>query len=271
MRCAVPLLLTLGGCSFRAAGGELADADAAPGLRDAPSRDAAPPDPPDAAPPRCVGDGLVLCLPFGDQLTPTLALDGSGQGHDVAAANVDTATRHTAGDAAKLSATSTLYYADTTGAFELPLPLSYGAWVALPPAPAGEDRMTIIDANSHFGMFVYGANAGGGNDGKVYCFANGTTARTDAALNNAWHHVMCVMAGGKLSIYLDGALQEAKTLNALAPGSGDLCVGSNCDGDGPLTGSTADRLVGAIDHVTIWSRGLSAAEVCLEAEQDACN
>jgi hypothetical protein len=84
------------------------------------------------------------------------------------------------------------------------------------------------------------------------------TAGADIATDEAWHHAVMtfdgVVAGGTLSIYVDGTLVDAVT------GCGNGIV----DGPDPFyiaNEGVNSPCVGAVDSVSIWNRAITPAEV----------
>lgn len=278
MRGAMLLLLaTSAACGFRSVGGDTdvaPDRDANPLASDAKAgaSDAALPEP-DAAPTRCIDPSLVLCLPFGDALTPILAIDESNAGNDAVATNITTAGRHGNGDAAQFGAGSTLYVGAPMTPFPTDAPFSYAAWVNIAEAPpGGENRWTIVDINDRYALFVHGDDGGDNDVGQPYCTTSGGGGTTSAvSIVGGWHHVACVAAAGKIQIFVDGVATPNDSFGDFDAGTGTACVGTNCTPSGPGSGGNADGLHGALDEIKVWNRALTDAEVCAQAEQDACN
>jgi hypothetical protein len=89
-----------------------------------------------------------------------------------------------------------------------------------------------------------------------------------ALAENLWNHVACVADGSTLAIYVDGVFSLSTTFSSSLHTGNDQGVRLAQDLEG--SGAGNETLVGAIDDVRIWSRGLSASEVCELAEQPGC-
>jgi hypothetical protein len=270
----------LAGCAFPTAGTssdglDEAVADAAIG----PPRDAAivvdADLRPDAIPlpDPCTDPSLVLCLPFGDKVVDVTAIDQAGFDNSALMTDVTPTDRLVAGAGDAIALDDSALHISLDSELNVPAPLTYAAWVKLGPTNALDvDKVRVLDNNDQYGMFIH--TAGGGDNRKVRCTVNGQgEAKSDEPLDDQWHHLACVLAGGQSKLYVDGVLQEMKGFNTLAQtGQGGTCLGCNCIPGGPAPSNDvdADRLPGALDDVKLWSRALTAAELCAEAEQTSC-
>lgn len=233
-----------------------------------------------ALPDPCTDPTLVLCLPFGDEIVDVIALDQAGDDNNALMTNVEPTDRLAAGAGDAVALDDSALHISLDSDFNLPAPITYAAWVKLG-ATAGldVDKVRVFDNNDQYGMFVH--TAGGGDDRKVRCTVNGQgEAKSDAPLDDQWHHLACVLAGGKARLYVDGVLQEEKNYSTLAQtGQGGTCLGANCIPGGPAPSEhvdvngnpDADRLPGALDDVKLWARALSPEELCAQAERTICD
>ena len=274
------LALAMAGCSFQANGVDTSGddpLDASGNPTDAPNSPTdAPSGPSDAFVPdgECSDPSLRLCLRFGDDLVGNTANDGSSYGNHAAVVGLETTSRDGEGDAVKVDG-DTIYIAEDPD-FNLPSPMTYGAWAKLTaPFNIDEDRWRILDNNDQYSMGFYG-DAEGFDARKAYCSIDGDAlALGNLPLSDGWHHVACVVAGTKVSLFVDGLEQfDTGTFDVLnQTGQGGTCIGCNCIPGGPaLPGAeNFDRLIGAVDEVKIWAKALTPLEICTETGLVGCD
>ena len=76
-----------------------------------------------------------------------------------------------------------------------------------------------------------------------------------------WHHLALTYDGRKMVFYVNGQLQDSKTLNEKRRvGTGSLRLGQRADGRSGVTG-------GLYDQVRVWNRALSGAEIRAHAQR----
>ncbi|MEU2612408.1 beta-N-acetylglucosaminidase domain-containing protein [Micromonospora sp. NPDC007271] len=90
-----------------------------------------------------------------------------------------------------------------------------------------------------------------GAAGKGYGLVTGRTRLTA----NEWHHVAAVFDGSRLTVYLDGVVDNS-VATSVSPGSGTASVKLGGRGD-----DTYQRLQGDLDEAAIYGRALTAAEL----------
>ena len=109
-------------------------------------------------------------------------------------------------------------------------------------SPAQNGYILRLAAGNHLQAWVLGASG--------YSLVTGTSVITPGA----WHHVMAVFDGSRLTVYVDGQADgTAPATVSPGAGSGDLRIGARGD-------DAAQRLTGGIDEVAIYNTALSATD-----------
>lgn len=129
---------------------------------------------------------------------------------------------------------------------------SVEAWIS--PATLTGNRYVVsrggTTAANSFHLYLAG-------DKPVFRVA-GRSAVGAVALNaNQWQHLVGTLSGTTVSIYVDGQLQDTETLAAAQATS----TSSTYVGRPASSTSTSNRFNGGLDEVSVYNRGLSAAEV----------
>ena len=105
--------------------------------------------------------------------------------------------------------------------------------------------------------------ASGGNGGSAFCFLVGDTttgftgaASVDGYNDDAWHHVVGVMDGTTMLLYVDGALADSDSTSADFSNTEPLIIGK-------LGGLNRSDFAwnGSIDEVKIFNRALSSVQI----------
>jgi hypothetical protein len=269
VRCHLAIAVLVAGCSFPGNGGTAPDGGiGGPDGPDGPRPDAMGPPPIDAiVQPALCGvapePALRLCIDFEDN-DPAVASDNSGRGNHAALMNVVPTTRglstaaHCGGDCEMRIAESS--------SLDLSVPVTIALWVRAEDDPPTLGRFGLLDNNTQYSLFYQA-------DHTVTCsmFRNQsqpTTVRSAALAPGAWNHVACVADGSTLAIYVDGQFSLSTTFTSSLHTGNDQ--GTLLAEDLEGSGAGNETLVGAIDDVRIWSRGLSASEVCQLAGQTGC-
>lgn len=136
------------------------------------------------------------------------------------------------------------------------------AWVR----PAANDLRMYIVAKGTSGDEHWTLERVGSNNKVVFGVRNQAGTRASSASATAyaadleWHHVAGVYDGAGVSVYVDGTLSgtPAELSGTIRTGANLICVGLRQSGSGCGTyGPTR----GDIDHVTLWNRALTPAEI----------
>ncbi|MEO6777193.1 MAG: LamG domain-containing protein [Kofleriaceae bacterium] len=125
------------------------------------------------------------------------------------------------------------------------------AWVYVIQMPTGNVRAAILDNNNEYAMYVEPS-------GTLRCYAGLATAdATNVVHADTWMHLACTGEGSTLRAYVDGAQVATGVMPAIPTGgTTGLTLGSdNPSGNG-------SRLDGLLDAVRLYSRALSAHEIC---------
>jgi hypothetical protein len=206
--------------------------------------------PPDAARPAepdpCPRDqeSLRLCLRFEDNLRDDSANARAVDGEQLSYEPGPSST----GRAARLDADSSIR---VPGAEGLDLTtFTIEAWIKLDQLPPSGGRVSVVDKDGRYGMFVM-------PNGSLGCSARGSLAMTGPNVVPAsqWVSLACTANENSVAAWVAGTRRaEADSpamLGALMPG---LAIGSNMP--------SGDSLVGSIDNLRIWSRVLASQEIC---------
>ncbi len=101
---------------------------------------------------------------------------------------------------------------------------------------------------------TYFLGLGGNPNTVVFRIGSSFVKGTSPVTANSWHHIAGVYDGTKLTVYLDGVANGTLTASPTVVDNGvPLTIGRRPAGGGPVNG--------LIDEVTIYDRGLSAAEI----------
>jgi hypothetical protein len=191
---------------------------------------------------------LVLCFTFDDVSGSTIN-DGSGTNTDGTLMNGATVAAGHDGDSLTQNNNAHQVWIGDPSSVDIPQ-FTIEAWIKSDGPGSGRDG--IADYNNQWGFFLQ-------TDGDLTC----RSARTDTANHNvtdgAWHHVACVVDGTDTIIYVDGAEAARVAQGAAGTSSTDglALAGNSPSGDGFL---------GQMDNVRMWNRGLTADELCWNAQ-----
>ncbi|MFH1808025.1 MAG: LamG-like jellyroll fold domain-containing protein [Pseudomonadota bacterium] len=246
---------------------DAAQPDTAPGV------DAALPDSAvavDAAPPPCPGsqpagpfcDGtdplLVACYTFDSDVDngngSWTVMDSSGEGNHGQGSGYSYVTGHQ-GQAASFAASGQVEVADSAS-LDIAGSFTLEAWVWLQDAP-GVDRVTILDNNGQYGLFVYP-----GTPPFLRCSAGATLLDGPVPALRSWVHVACVddQDAAERRLLIDGNVVQVGA--ASAPGTTDtthMALGANSPGND-------NNWNGRLDQIRIWNGVRSDAELCWAAQ-----
>jgi hypothetical protein len=264
-------IAALAGCQFR-------DALAIDAAADGPSRsdaaDAAPAI--DAAPPSlCASDpALPLCLSF-DQLTAgatAIANEGTASNITVqltAVTPVTDAPSHTR--AAGLGSSSEIYVPAMPASTEVTSIETIEMWLRMDAEPTADLRTGLLDnAVGPTGLSLFYYNDINGRRFRCVLASDDVYTPPITWALGSWHEVACTCdpTANTLSIYLDGQIAiSALGCAAAAINADGLTIGQDLvTPDVPVD----DELVGAIDGVRLWSRVLTAVEICRDAGGASC-
>ncbi len=133
---------------------------------------------------------------------------------------------------------------------------SLSAWVR-----SHENKLQgrILEKGASNSLWLYatqGLVVGGFYDAKRVKYLDVTSA--EDLLDGEWHHVVVTFDGARLSLFIDGQLE-----NSVRVPSGSM---PNVNNEPVVIGSkykgqAHDNLVGAVDEVTVYSRALTPAEI----------
>ena len=230
--------------------------DAAPGSDAAPGVDAAPGI--DATPGYCAPQsGLIGCYQFERNANNALP------GLDIAINLLVTfPTDGKFGRAAKFNTSTTASIAADSRLDLATFTLE--AWVN--PSQVGADTTSLVNRYSHYGMTLdnkgapaceYTASGGG----------RGIASTIVPLAPNQWNHVACTFDGMNLRTYVNG-LNSASTFTLAGPVATGGMEGVSIGGAAP--GHPTDLYVGELDELRIFSRVLTAQEICMDAGLASC-
>ena len=97
-----------------------------------------------------------------------------------------------------------------------------------------------------------------GNNGLLRCRALRSETRDPEAALTAWRDVVCRVDEAKVELFVDGrCYDEDFVLGTLRPNDVALTIGAQIEPDGEARAG----FVGEIDHLAVWNRALSNAEI----------
>jgi hypothetical protein len=115
--------------------------------------------------------------------------------------------------------------------------------------------MGLFDSDGRYGLFVH-------DKGDLRCLRGGAVANMTNMPLDTWTHAACVFGGGKLRLYVNGALAKEVSADAPLAGSGSNAIGSNAP--------SGDSLDGRIDDFRVWNVARSGSEICAAAGKQGC-
>ena len=186
----------------------------------------------------CNATGLALCLPFEseavDRSANNLALSVSGlsfvEGHE--------------GKAARFGASSFLRIGanpifDTAAA-------TIEAWVNRDAGTGG----VVFDADGRYSLTI-------GQTGVVLCNTSNGDVAEGTAPAGQWVHVACVIGGGRVRVYIDGAQRDDDGASLSASSGSTEAVGGNAPNGEPF--------IGAIDSLRVFAIARTPEEIAAAA------
>ncbi|HET9990038.1 MAG TPA: LamG domain-containing protein [Kofleriaceae bacterium] len=126
------------------------------------------------------------------------------------------------------------------------------AWIYADSLPSGgATRASILDNNNQYALYLE-------PNGTLRCYAGPATANMgNVIVAHTWMHVACTAAGAQILAYVDGVQVASGVMTSIpTDGSTGLTLGS----DNPS--GSGSRFSGKLDAVRLYSRALSATEVC---------
>lgn len=189
----------------------------------------------------CKAPDLAVCFPFESSVT-----DMSPNAIAPAASNVTfTAGKH--GTAASFGATSSVTIG-ANAAFETAA-ATMEAWIKRSAAGAAADGV-IFDADARYSLTITAAGA-------VLCKTSGGLVSGGAITNDLWTHVACVVGGGTVRAYVNGAEVASAAGSVASSPTSAHAIGGNSPSGEPF--------LGAIDSLRIFRAARSAAEIAAAA------
>ena len=191
---------------------------------------------------------LRLCLDFEDKAIEPIARDGSTFGHDASTQSVTTMPH---------DREQAMHLQPSSGAFApvdfAATPMSYELFVSPDAAPTHDE---YVISTATYGVFR-------DHDGTVACDFGGNTVWSPKPIAvGAWTHVGCV-ADDTLRIYVNGDVVDCTDLSqSQVLGGDDLLIGNSPDG--------MQDFVGGVDNIRVFSRALSADDMCARAGRSQC-
>ena len=273
-------LIVVAGCSFEAPAA-ITSPDAEGTSIDAPPGEPPPPPPADAPPAdtpparTCTtSDGsLEVCLELDDPFGSGVALDGSGHLRDATLASVTTATRDVpvVSQAAGISISTTIRLAETSALESRSSTLM--AWVQRSSLPGSGGRFGVIDIGRRQ------AAMGIDDTGDVVCFVKtddtiwvrpgGNTRLNEWALAACTYDppLLCAYSFRNGSSNPDVTCGNTDGRSLDTSSTSGTALGALFDVD---TGSLQSHFKGNLDGIRIYSRALSADELCRSGNIPGC-
>jgi hypothetical protein len=116
-------------------------------------------------------------------------------------------------------------------------------------------RMGLFDSDGRHGLMIY-------DKGDLRCSRGFIVASMADMPLDTWIHAACVFGGGKLRLYVNGALAAEVDASAPPAGSGSNAIGSNAP--------SGDSLDGRIDGFRLWNVARTPSEICAAAGKPGC-
>jgi hypothetical protein len=226
--------------------------------------------PPDLAAPACgTSDAaLVLCLEFNEAglATATTAVDSSPAHNDAAISDITVTTRDvpTTSQAIDVTSSSSVTVAASSdfGSTKYTTSAWFNISGSAPPGPQAG-----IVGTSTYGLDIQG------NNGRAMCtietnHGNFQVTGTLQLPSGTWGFAACTYDGMQLCVYNGATATDLEQASCMQPGgaltasSSILDVGSEPQGLEPFTGG--------VDSVCVFTRALTAAEVCAESGVSGC-
>lgn len=189
---------------------------------------------------------LIACYEFDDDVGVGMLEDGSSYGHDGVVLDAG-AVPGVRGMALSTEEDSEVRVWNTAQ-LQLVAEFSVELWIYPRDVFAGEFQH-IVDKDRHY-------TTGIATNGHLRCRTpNGLIEAPFPVAEGAWSHLACVFDGDTLTMYVNGSVAVAEPMQPEVPSNDfDLMLGSAPDGDWPYDG--------LVDDLRIWSRPLSADEIC---------
>ncbi len=126
------------------------------------------------------------------------------------------------------------------------------AWVRPDRLPTGDQRMGVLDEDSHFGLFVYPG-------GRVVCSSSGAEVEAQNAVAvGAWTGLACTASGDTLVLWVNGVARDQDQTDGMSNGGTSvLGIGGNLPSGDPFEGS--------IDNVRVWNQARTAPQICAQS------
>lgn len=212
---------------------------------------------PDAAPVDrgCGADpDLLLCLDFDDGMASdksalALNLNTSALGFESGPTGL-----------ALRSTTSTRIANLNTTQLTLASEVTIEAWIKPDRLPAVGARFGVLDYQPQYSLFLL-------PNGALSCGCDSFNFVMTAPIiaPAVWHSVACTLDANAVTIWVNGVAAATKSIPGLCR-AGATAAGVSVLGNVPDNNTTArESLVGVSDNVRVWSRALTAAEICSDA------
>ena len=232
-----------------------APVDRAPDLAPDVGPDRPPDTPPDTAPDRAADTSLAGACPTGNAaLLICLSFEGSLVDPSEPRATVtgsNIAFEAGISDVAVRMGTSSVIRVGA-GWGSIPGDFTLEAWVRPDRLPTGDQRMAVLDEESHFGLFVYPG-------GRVVCSSTGAEVEAQNAVAvGAWTGLACTASGDTLVLWVNGVARDQQQTDGMSNGgTSALGIGGNLPSGDPFEGS--------IDNVRVWNQTRTAPQICAQS------
>ncbi|MCP5093087.1 MAG: DNRLRE domain-containing protein, partial [Gammaproteobacteria bacterium] len=144
-------------------------------------------------------------------------------------------------------------------------PLSYDdftivAWYKSADTSVGDDEYIFMHGDGYLDALTFGPTDDGGGTLRLATYVSGVTDRhygTSDIIDQQWHHLVAVRAGGRVKIYVDGVMESDEIDNH----AGQTVT---VNGEGPFIGDYpghTEQVHGTLDDVRFYDRGLNATEI----------
>jgi len=215
---------------------------------------------------------LTLCLEFEDAAT-TIALDGSGRGHDASVANASAVTR----DVPELSRALAIQPATTIMIPDSPdfdvQTLTVSAWVQRTGLPQNGQRFGVVDVGRKQAAIAIDGN------GDLVCMVRTTAGDTwvgtgGAVPANSWTLTACTYDAPTLCMYTftsgnptptsECGDTDGEPLDTSSPAGGT--IGALFD----TANTPSSKLAGNVDSIRLYGRALTATQLCTAGGLTGC-
>ena len=212
--------------------------------------------------------GLVLCLEFDDASLATMAIDSSGKGHNatsnVPAGNLVTRTVPITSQAIQVVSTTEILVADSAD-FDAAAYTAM-AWVHRENQPNTGGLYSVIDLGQQFAIAI-------NDDATIGCALQVSSTESflvtgPAVTLNEWDVLACTYDGTNVCDYVFHGSSTTPNTTCTSIGSNDtastagIAIGSATAG--------GDHLAGKLDSALLFTRTLTASEICAAAGLTGC-